>query len=42
MGFQITKERLAAMGINHSKESPVEIEDLYDENGLGCGHPGHH
>ena len=37
MGLQITKERLAVMGINHSKESPVEIEDLYDENGLAAG-----
>jgi tetratricopeptide (TPR) repeat protein len=37
MGLQITKERLAVMGINHSKESPVEIEDLYDENGLAVG-----
>jgi len=37
MGLQITKERLAVMGNNYSKESPVEIEDLYDENGLAEG-----
>ena len=37
MGLQITKERLAVMGINHSNEQPVEIEDLYDENGLAAG-----
>jgi tetratricopeptide (TPR) repeat protein len=37
MGLQITKERLAVMGINHSNEQPVEIEDLYDENGLAVG-----
>ena len=37
MGLQITKERLAVMDDNKSKESPVEIEDLYDENGLASG-----
>ena len=37
MGLQITKERLAAMGINHSNESPVEVEDLYDERGWAAG-----
>ena len=37
MGLQITKERLAVLDDNKSKESPVEIEDLYDENGLASG-----
>ncbi len=37
MGLQITNERLAAMGINHSIESPVQIEDLHDENGWPAG-----
>ena len=37
MGLQITKERLAVMGINHNNEPPVEIEDLHDENGLAAG-----
>ena len=37
MGLQITKERLAILGENDSKESPVEIEDLYDENENASG-----
>ncbi|HJS52933.1 MAG TPA: tetratricopeptide repeat protein [Chitinophagaceae bacterium] len=37
MGLQITKERLAIMGEKQSDESPVEIEDLYDENGQAMG-----
>jgi LytS/YehU family sensor histidine kinase len=35
MGLQITKERLAILG--EDKESPVEVEDLYDETGLAAG-----
>ncbi len=37
MGLQITKERLAILGELDSKESPVEIEDLYDENSNAVG-----
>jgi tetratricopeptide (TPR) repeat protein len=37
MGLQITKERLAIMEEHQSKESPVEIEDMYDENGKAAG-----
>ena len=37
MGLQITKERLAIMGEEQSNGSPVEIEDLYDENSNASG-----
>ena len=37
MGLQITKERLAILGEQDSNESPVEIEDLYDENSNAAG-----
>ena len=37
MGLQITKERLAILREDNSKESPVEIEDLYDENSNAAG-----
>ena len=37
MGLQITKERLAIMEEPQSKESPVEIEDMVDENGKAAG-----
>ncbi len=37
MGLQITKERLAIIEEQQSKESPVEIEDMYDENGKAAG-----
>ena len=37
MGLQITKERLAIMGEEQSNGSPVEIEDLYDENSNAVG-----
>jgi tetratricopeptide (TPR) repeat protein len=37
MGLQITKERLAMIGEQQRSESPVQIEDLYDENGLAAG-----
>ncbi len=37
MGLQITKERLAILGEHDSDESPVEIEDLYDENSNAAG-----
>ena len=37
MGLQITKERLAILGEQDSKESPVDIEDLYDENSNAAG-----
>ena len=37
MGLQITKERLAIMGQQQSKESTVNIEDLYDESGKAAG-----
>ena len=37
MGLQITKERLAILGERGSDESPVEIEDLHDENGSAAG-----
>ena len=37
MGLQITKERLAIIEEQQSKESPVEIEDVYDGNGKAAG-----
>ena len=37
MGLEITKERLAILGEQGSDESPVEIEDLYDENSNAAG-----
>jgi len=37
MGLQITKERLAILGEDDSKGSPVEIEDLYDDEGDASG-----
>ena len=37
MGLQITKERLAIMGQQQSKESTVNIEDLSDESGKAAG-----
>ena len=37
MGLQITKERLAIIEEQQNKESPVEIEDMYDENGKAAG-----
>ena len=37
MGLEITKERLATLDEDHSNESPIEIIDLYDENGLAAG-----
>ena len=37
MGLQITKERLAILGEHGSDESPVEIEDLHDEDGNAAG-----
>ena len=37
MGLQITKERLAIMGEPQTNESPVKIEDLYDDKGDAAG-----
>src|SRR5688572_3621722 len=37
MGLQITKERLAILEEEHTNESPVEIEDLFDENEQAAG-----
>ncbi|HEX6168275.1 MAG TPA: histidine kinase [Chitinophagaceae bacterium] len=37
MGLQITKERLAIIEEQQIKESPMEIEDMVDENGKAAG-----
>jgi len=37
MGLQITKERLAMIGELQNNESPVGIEDMYDEKGKAAG-----
>jgi tetratricopeptide (TPR) repeat protein len=37
MGLQITKERLAIIEEQQSQESPVELEDMYDESGKAAG-----